>query len=609
MEMTTVKNLRNIAIIAHVDHGKTTLVDALLRQTHVFRENQQVNTCVMDSNDIERERGITIFSKNASIVYQGVKINIIDTPGHSDFGGEVERVLQMANGVLLLVDAFDGPMPQTRFVLKKALAAGLRVVVVINKIDRPDARTDEVLDEVFDLFVQLEANDAQLDFPVIYASGREGYARREPHDDNQDCRLLLDDILAHIPAPEADANAPFQMQVASIDYNSFVGRVAIGRIIRGTLSTREQVVLLKGENAPVPYRIEKIRVFKGLQQEEVSQASAGEIVCLTGITGVDIYDTLADPQKPEVIPAVKIDEPTLTMEFRANDSPFSGQEGTYVTSRHLRERLLRELHSNVALRVEEQGDCYHVSGRGLLHLGVLIETMRREGYEFAVGKPHVVFKTIDGKKHEPIEILTVDVAEELAGRAMEIIGMRKGNLVKMELRGGRQHLEFTIPSRGLIGLRSRLLNATRGEVVINHVFHEYQPFTGVVPGRLNGVLVSMEQGEATPYALDSLQQRGKFFVPPQTRVYPGMIVGENCRSDDLDVNICKGKKMTNVRAAGSDKAMEIAPAVDFSLEASLEYIENDELLEVTPESLRMRKRVACPKIRKQQIRKENRLSA
>ncbi|MBN2711273.1 MAG: translational GTPase TypA [Planctomycetes bacterium] len=584
-------NLRNIAIIAHVDHGKTTLVDALLRQSNVFRDNQVMEDCVMDSNDIERERGITIFSKNASIVYEGVKINIIDTPGHADFGGEVERVLNMADGVLLLVDAFEGPMPQTRFVLQKALKAGLKPIVVINKIDRPNERSHEVLDEVFDLFVELDATHGQLDFPHIYASGREGITKYELEDESAGCRPLFDTIIKHIPAPKVDLESSLQIQVASIDYSEYVGRILIGRVYRGKVSERSSVALIKRDGKQINGKVEKLEIFSGLGREQVQTVEAGEIVCITGIPDVEIYDTVCDPENPDPIPAVAIDEPTLTMEFRATTSPFMGQEGKFVTSRHLRDRLIKELRSNVALRVDERPECFHVSGRGLLHLGILIENMRREGFEFSVGRPHVIFKEIDGEKCEPIELLTIDVPESLSGKVMELIGARKGNLRKMETRGERLHMELHIPSRGLIGLRGRMLTATKGEAVMHHVLDGYEPFKGDIPHRANGVMISSSQGQATAYAIDSLQLRGEFFIPPQTKVYEGMIVGENNRSDDLRVNVCKGKKLTNVRSAGSDRNLEIAPPRDFSLEAALEYIEDDELLEITPENIRMRKRI------------------
>ncbi len=592
-------NLRNIAIIAHVDHGKTTLVDALLRQTNVFRQNQDVADCVMDSNDIERERGITIFSKNAAIYYNGVRINVIDTPGHADFGGEVERVLNMADGVLLLVDAFDGPMPQTRFVLRKALQAGLKPLVVINKIDRPGARPHDVLDEVFELFLQLEASEEQLDFPVVYASGRQGIAKKEIEDRSEDCRPLLDAILAEIPAPEADREAPLQLQVAAIDYNDYVGRIAIGRVNRGIVREKSDIVVLQHNGAQKNARIESLQIFDGIGKKTVREVGAGDIVLLTGIPDIGIYDTVADPEHPEALPAIHIDEPTLTMEFRPNDSPFLGREGQYVTSRHLKERLDRELKSNIALRMEQTPEGFLVAGRGLLHLGILIETMRREGYEFAVGRPHVIYHEENGQKLEPVEILSVDVPEESSGKAMELIGSRKGTLEKMEHRNGGLHLSFKIPSRGLIGLRGRLLTATRGEAVIHHVFWEYEPFKGEVPGRPNGVLVSSSQGKSTAYAIDNLQLRGQFFIHPATDVYEGMIVGENSRPDDLEVNVCREKKLTNVRASGAhDRNADLAPPREFSLEAALEYIEDDELLEVTPESLRVRKRIRTETERK-----------
>lgn len=592
--LVRIDNLRNIAIIAHVDHGKTTLVDAILKQTEVFRKNQVVQECVMDSNDIERERGITILSKNTSVVYNGIKINIIDTPGHADFGGEVERVLSMADGVLLLVDSFEGPMPQTRYVLQKALNCGLKPLVVINKIDRPDARPEEVLDEVFDLFVELDAQDFQLDFPVIYASGRDGYTRKEPHGDEMDCMALLDAVLEHIPAPEVDLEKPLQFQVVSIDYNDYVGRIAIGRVVRGRLNEKEDVLLMKADGSNLNCRIEELHTISALQREKVKSADAGEIVCITGIPQVDIGDTICKASCPEALPVIKVDEPTLQMEFIVNDSPFAGKEGKFVTSRHLRERLFKELQSNVALRVkqhESRQDTFMVSGRGLLHLGILIENMRREGYEFAVGKPRVILKEIDGEKCEPVEILTVDVPEEHSGKVVEIAGMRKANMVKMENRGGRMHMSFTIPSRGLIGIRNRMLNATKGEAVIYHVFSEYQPFKGEIPGRTVGVMINIDTGEATAYAIDALQIRGEFFIKPQTKVYPGMVVGENSRSEDMTVNICKGKKMSNTRAAGSDRNLMISPPRDMSLETALEYIEDDELVEITPDCFRLRKRI------------------
>ncbi len=598
-----IPNLRNIAIIAHVDHGKTTLVDALLKQCHVFRQNQDVATCVMDSNAIERERGITIFSKNAAIHYNGVRINVIDTPGHADFGGEVERVLNMADGVLLLVDAFDGPMPQTRFVLRKALQAGLKPLVVINKIDRPGARPHEVLDEVFELFLQLDATEEQLDFPVIYASGRNGIAKTEVDDPSQDMRPLLDAILRVIPPPMADVDGPLQMQVAAIDYNDYVGRIGIGRVRRGSVREKSEVTVMLRLGGSARGHIETVQTFDGIGRANVKEVSAGDIALVTGIPDIGIYDTIADPENPEALPAVEIDEPTLTMEFKPNDSPFLGREGQYVTSRHLKDRLERELRSNIALRMEPTPDGFLVGGRGLLHLGIVIETMRREGYEFAVGRPNVVYREIAGEKCEPIEQLAIDVPEESSGKVMELVGARKGALDKMEHRNGGLHLSFKIPSRGLIGLRGRLLTATRGEAVMHHVFWDYEPYKGDIPGRANGVLVSSSQGKATAYALDGLQLRGQFFIHPQTDVYEGMIVGENSRPDDLDVNVCREKKLTNVRASGAhDRNADLAPPREFSLEAALEYLEDDELLEITPDSLRMRKRVRTETERKKMER-------
>lgn len=604
-----IEDLRNIAIIAHVDHGKTTLVDALLKQTNVFRQNQEVAECVMDSNDIERERGITIFSKNAAINYKDVRINVIDTPGHADFGGEVERVINMADGVLLLVDAFDGPMPQTRFVLRKALEAGLRALVVINKIDRPGARPHEVLDEVFELFLQLGANEQQLDFPVIYASGKQGIAKLEIDDASNDCRPLLDAILQNIPAPEADRDGPLQIQIAAIDYNDYVGRIGVGRVNRGTIREKQEVTVMMRDGGSKNARIETLQVFDGIGRTNAREVKAGDIVLLTGIPDVGIYDTVCDPEHPDALPAIHIDEPTLTMEFRPNDSPFLGREGKFVTSRHLKDRLERELRSNIALRMEPTPEGFLVGGRGLLHLGIVIETMRREGYEFAVGRPHVVFRTIDGVKQEPMELLSIDVPEDVSGKAMELVGSRKGSLEKMEHAAGGLRLTFKIPSRGLIGLRGRLLTATRGEAVMNHVFWDYEDYKGDVPGRPNGVLVSSAQGKATSYALDGLQLRGQFFIHPQTDVYEGMIVGENSRPDDLDVNVCREKKLTNVRASGAhDRNADLAPPREFSLEAALEYIEDDELLEVTPENIRMRKRVRTETERKK-LERQQRLAA
>ncbi len=604
--MTNIEKLRNIAIIAHVDHGKTTLVDAILKQSEVFRDNQVMQECVMDSNDIERERGITILSKNTSVIYKGIKINIVDTPGHADFGGEVERVLSMADGVLLLVDSFEGPMPQTRFVLKKALGLGLKPLVVINKIDRPDARPDTVLDEVFDLFVSLDASNDQLDFPVIYASGKEGYTRNEPDGTETDCTPLLDSVVENIPSPNVDIDAPFQFQVVSVDYNDYVGRIAIGRIARGRVKEKERVTLLKEDGSQKTSRVEELHFISALTKEKITCAEAGEIVCITGIPEVDIGDTICSPDCLEALPFIKVDDPTLRMEFIVNNSPLAGKEGKFVTSRHLRERLYKELQSNVALKVEQhetRQDTFIVCGRGLLHIGILIENMRREGYEFAVGKPSVIFKEIEGKTCEPIEVLTVDVPEEFSGKVLEIAGTRKATMEKMEKRGNRHHISFSIPSRGLIGIRNRMLNATKGEAVINHVFAEYDTYRGDIPGRIAGVMVSIDTGEATSYALDSLQIRGEFFISVQAKVYPGMVVGENNKSDDLMVNICKGKKMTNTRAAGSDKNLVIAPPRDMSLETTLEYIDEDELVEITPICFRIRKRILDANERKRSEKK------
>ena len=604
-----INDLRNIAIIAHVDHGKTTLVDALLKQCQVFRQNQEIVNCVMDSNSIERERGITIFSKNAAISYGGVRINIIDTPGHADFGGEVERVLNMADGVLLLVDAFEGPMPQTRFVLRKALTAGLKPLVIVNKIDRPTARPHEVLDDVFELFLQLGVPEAQLDFPVIYASGRQGITKREIEDKSTDCRLLLDAIIREMPPPEVDRQGPLQMQIAAIDYNEYVGRIAIGRVTRGMLREKSDVEVMLSNGGRRRGRIETVQIFDGIGRLPIREVLAGDIALITGIPDIGIYDTIADSGNPEALPIIHIDEPTLTMEFKASDSPFLGRDGQFVTSRHLKERLDRELRSNIALRMEATPEGFLVGGRGLLHLGIVIETMRREGYEFSVGRPHVVYRSIHGRRHEPIEFLSIDVPDEFSGKAMELIGSRKGTLEKTDYRNGGLHLTFKIPSRGLIGLRGRLLTATKGEAVMHHVFWDYEPFKGDIPGRPNGVMISSTRGKATVYALDGLQQRGQFFIQSGDDVYEGMVVGENSRPDDLEVNVCREKKLTNVRASGAhDKNADLAPPREFSLEAALEYIEDDELLEITPHSLRMRKRIRTENERRK-LKRQDRLTA
>lgn len=588
-------DVRNVAIIAHVDHGKTTLVDQLLKQSGTFRSNQQIQNVerIMDSNDQERERGITILAKNTAINYAGVKINIIDTPGHADFGGEVERILNMADGVLLLVDAAEGTMPQTRFVLRKALGYNLRPLVVINKIDRPDARCAEVLNEVFDLFVELNATDEQLDFTVIYASGREGYAKMSLDEANKDITPLLDTILQYVPKPSGDANAPLQMQVASLDYNDYVGRIGIGRITRGTISIGQQVVRIDKSGNHAMHRVTELFTFTGLGRQPVKSAMAGDIVAISGIENIDISDTIASPEKPEAMPQISIDEPTLSMIFSVNNSPFCGQDGKYVTSRNLRERLYRELRSNVALKVEdtESPDALRVSGRGLLHLSVLIENMRREGYELQVSKPKVIFKELKGEKAEPVEYVVIDVPKEYEGQAISMLGSRKGEMLTMDTNKNITHFEFKVPSRGLIGLRNRLLSSTRGEAVMYHNFYNYEPYKGDIAQRIQGVLVSMAGGEATPYALDSLKDRGIMFVKPGDQVYEGMLVGEHCEQNDISVNVIRAKKATNIRCANAEKGIKLQPPRDFSLEMALEYIEDDELLEITPKTFRLRKKL------------------
>ncbi|MFN2432044.1 MAG: translational GTPase TypA [Gemmatimonadota bacterium] len=581
--------IRNIAIIAHVDHGKTTLVDQLLRQGHLFRTNQVVAERFLDSNPLERERGITILSKNISIPFRGVKINLIDTPGHADFGGEVERVLKMADGVLLLVDAFEGPMPQTRFVLQKALALHLKPVVVINKVDRPDERGREVLEEIFDLFVELEADDDQLDFPTVYASGREGWATLEPRERGEDLTPLLETILGHVPAPPQPAG-PVQMLVTTLDYSEYVGRIGIGRVFRGTLSPGP-VMLLKRDGSGAPAAVRQLFTFEGLERQPADRVVAGDLCAVVGVEGVNIGDTIADADQPEPLPLLAVDEPTVMMTFSVNNSPFYGREGRYVSSRHLAERLARELERDVALRVEptHSPDTFRVSGRGILHLSILIETMRREGYELQVGQPKVIFKEIGGRKCEPVEVLTVDAPESYSGRVIEMVAQRRGELMSIEPRGAHTHLEFRVPSRGLIGLRSRMLLATSGEATMHHRFYEYEHFKGSVPERQSGALVSMGEGDAVAYALDALQDRGRFFVEPGDPVYTGQVVGETSKEGDIVVNVQKGKRLTNMRASGADKALRMAPPLRFSLEEALEYVNHDEMVEVTPKSIRLRK--------------------
>ena len=583
------RELRNIAIIAHVDHGKTTLVDQISRQAKLFRDNEVVEECFLDSNDLERERGITILAKNISIEYRGIKINLLDTPGHSDFGGQVERVLKLADGVLLLVDSAEGPMPQTRFVLEKALQLNLRPVVVINKLDKPDARPLEIQSKVFDLFCELDASDEQLEFPTLFASGRDGWAIRELEDTPENITPLLDAMVDFVPPPPQREGA-VQLQVATLDYSTFVGRIGIGRVYRGNLDLHRPLSIVKRDGTVKPAQIKQLMTFEGLSRKETDCVQCGDLCAIVGITDIDISDTICDAEEPEAMPPIAIDEPTLSMLFRINDSPFYGKEGKFVSSRQLRERLFNEVERDVALQVKElNGDSFTVSGRGVLHLAILIETMRREGYEFSVGKPQVIVKEIDGVKCEPIEHLTVDVPNEFAGKIIEMVGLRRGEMFQMESRGNRQVLDFYIPTRGLIGFRSKALTASQGEAIVNHLFERYEPFRGTIPRRSNGVMVSMATGKALPFAIDGLQQRGEFFIEPGVEAYEGMIVGEHCKDNDLVVNVQKAKQLTNMRAAGSDRNMKIAPARKMSLEQALEYIEDDELVEVTPKNIRLRK--------------------
>lgn len=586
------EKLRNIAIIAHVDHGKTTLVDAMLKQSHVFRSNEQVNERVMDSGDIERERGITILSKNTAILYDGIKINIVDTPGHADFGGEVERVLNMVDGVLLLVDAFEGPMPQTKYVLRKALEQGLKPIVVINKIDRLDQRVDDVYDEVLELFMELDADDDQLDFPVIYAAARDGIAKFNMEDTNDNLEPLMQTIVKEIPAPQGDAEGPLQMMVTTLEADDYVGRVAIGRVIRGSVRPNQNVVVISGDHE-TKAKVGKVYVYQGLKRVEVDEAGMGEIVALTGLGDVSIGYTVADAENPEALPTINIDEPTLSMTFGVNTSPFAGREGQFVTSRHLRDRLFKEIETNVAMHVEEtdSADVFKVSGRGELHLSILIEQMRREGYELQVGKPEVVYKTINGQKCEPMENLTVEVPQEYMGAVMEALGTRKAELSNMTELSGYIRMEFFIPARGLIGFRSELLTSTKGNGIMNHIFHGYVPYKGDMTGRSHGSLVAFEQGETTGYGIFSLQDRGTMFISPGQQVYEGMIVGENSRDIDMDINPCKKKNVTNMRTSASDEAIRLTPPRILSLEQALEYINDDELVEVTPENIRLRKAI------------------
>jgi GTP-binding protein len=582
--------IRNIAIIAHVDHGKTTLVDKILHQTKLFRENQQTGELILDNNDLERERGITILAKNVSVRYKDTKINIIDTPGHADFGGEVERVLNMADGVLLLVDAFEGPMPQTRFVLHKALSLGKKPIVVINKVDKPNCRPDEVHDAVFDLFFNLDATEEQLNFHTIYGSSKQGWMGRDWKTPAEDFTALLDDILEQIPPPHVEQGT-LQMQITSLDYSSFTGRIAIGRLLRGSLKVNQPVSLVKRDGSIQKSRIKELYTFEGLGRIKVEEVHAGDICAVFGIEGFEIGDTIADFENPEGLKPISIDEPTMSMLFTINNSPFFGKEGKFVTSRHLRERLEKETEKNLAMRLQdtESPDSIIVYGRGILHLSILIETMRREGYELQVGQPRVIVKEIDGQKCEPVEILTVDVPEESAGKVIELVSQRKGEMLVMEPKGDLQHLEFSIPSRGIIGLRNNVLTATAGEAIMAHRFKAYEPWKGPIPSRLAGVLISGEKGTATAYAIDKLQDRGRFFIDPGDEVYEGMVIGENIRPDDMVLNVIKAKQLTNFRAAGSDENVKIAPKINFSLEECMEYIQGDEYVEITPKTLRLRK--------------------
>ena len=582
-------NIRNIAIIAHVDHGKTTLVDKILHATSVFRENQETGDLIMDSNDLERERGITIFSKNAAVVYEGMKINVIDTPGHADFGGEVERVLKMADGVILLVDAFEGPMPQTRFVLQKALQLNLHPIVVINKVDKPNCRPDEVHDAVFELFFNLDATEEQLNFPTYYGSGKNGWFN-DSLEQIDNIRPLLDGIIKHVPPPKV-AEGPLQMQITSLDYSSFLGRIAVGKVGRGMIKENQPIALMQADGVIKRCRVKELYVFEGMGKKKVSEVHAGDLCAVVGIEDFNIGDTIADAENPEALPRIAVDEPTMNMLFSINNSPFFGKDGKFVTSRHLRDRLMKEMEKNLALRVVDtpEGDSFLVYGRGILHLGILIESMRREGYELTVGQPQVIVKDIDGVKSEPYETLVVDVPEEFASKVIDLVSRKKGEMLVMETKGSMQHLEFDIPSRGLIGLRTQMLTATTGEAVMAHRFREYKGWKGPIPGRNNGVLVSKFQERSTGYSIDKLQDRGTFFIDAGEEVYAGQVVAENIKPGDLVVNVTEAKKLTNHRASGSDDATRITPKTLMTLEECMEYIQQDECIEVTPNNIRMRK--------------------
>ena len=584
------ENIRNIAIIAHVDHGKTTLVDKILHHCQLFRENESKGDLILDNNDLERERGITILSKNVSVPFKGIKINIIDTPGHADFGGEVERVLNMADGVLLLVDAFEGPMPQTRFVLQKAIDLKLKPIVVINKVDKENCTPEEVYEAVFDLMFDLGAEEWQLDFPVLYGSAKYNWMSDDYQVKTDSVEPLLDAVIRHVPSPKVEEGTT-QMLITSLDYSSFTGRIAIGRLHRGVLKASDTVSLVKRDGFVAKSKIKELLVFDGLGREKVEEVTAGDLCAIVGLDNFEIGDTIADAENPEDLPTISIDEPTMSMLFTINDSPFFGKEGKFVTSRHIKDRLEKELERNLAMRLEETdtADKFVVYGRGVLHLSVLIETMRREGYEIQIGQPQVIIKEIDGKKYEPIEELTIDLPEDVSGKAVEMVTTRKGEIVAMEPKGGRMLCSFKIPSRGIIGLRNQLLTATSGEAIMNHRFIAFEPFKGDIQGRINGSLISMEKGTAIPYSLDKLQDRGKFFIHPGEEIYSGQVIGENSRADDLVVNVTKTKKLSNVRAAGSDDKVKLAPPIIFSLEEALEYIQKDEYVEVTPKSQRLRK--------------------
>jgi GTP-binding protein len=590
--------IRNIAIIAHVDHGKTTLVDKILHATKVFRDNQETGELIMDSNDLEKERGITIFSKNASVVYKDVKINVIDTPGHADFGGEVERVLKMADGVLLLVDAFEGPMPQTRFVLQKALHLGLKPMVIINKVDKPNCRPEEVHEAVFELFFNLDATEAQLDFPTFYGSGKNGWFN-DSLTPTTDIFPLLDGILKYVPAPVVN-EGPTQMQITSLDYSSFLGRIAVGKVARGTIRDGQNIVLMQADGTVKKSKVKELYVFEALGKKKATEVVCGDICAVVGLDNFNIGDTICDPEAPEALPLISVDEPTMSMMFGINNSPFFGKDGKFVTSRHLRDRLMKETEKNLALRVEDTGsaDSFLVFGRGILHLGILIETMRREGYELTVGQPQVIVKEIGGKKSEPFEILVVDVPDAFSGKVIDMVTRRKGELLVMETKGDMQHLEFEIPSRGLIGLRSSMLTNTAGEAVMAHRFLEYKPWKGPIPARSNGVLIAKNQATTTGYSIDKLQDRGSFFVDPGEEVYVGQIIAEHIKPGDLIVNATEGKQLTNMRASGSDDSVRIIPKIQMTLEECMEYIQQDECIEVTPKIIRLRKTILDEDTRK-----------